>query len=211
MPMVNSMTKKIFATALILSVALGGLTACSSQNDTKPAASSSASATKSTPADTTQKDKQKVASTYQSFLEQLYQVKDADVQAAIKKATEGESDLNDGAKKRVLASLEQSFPFLKKLDVEGYSLDDQARTYGAMLTLGAAASTSDIVVDIPASSVTVKGDYAQVDTSKISIKVDGKESDPTKAAAQIQLERKNGEWLINPKTIASDSSSSTGE
>lgn len=199
------MKRKLAASVIILTVAFGGLTACSNQAGTSPEASKPAASASKTPAGETKEQKEAVvAKTYKDFLDSLYKVQDADVQATISKYAPANAKLNDESKTTLLDGLRTEFPFLKKVDVEGYTLDQQGKAYGSLLTVGTkvSASKSEIVLRIPPTAVTLNGDDALIDLQKIDVLINGKVSDPA-ASQSVQLHKDKGEWLIDPQTITS--------
>lgn len=195
------MKRKLAASVIILTVAFGGLTACSNQTTAAPeTAKPTATASKTPAVDTKEQNATAAAATYKEFITELYKVQDGDVQASIKKHSAGSTELNDETKTKLLDGLREDFPVLNKLYVKNYSLDQQAKIYGSLLSLGAAVKKDDVTIRVPSSAVEVTGSSAVLDGSKVDVVADGQPVEST-YEQYVQLYKVDGEWLIDPESL----------
>jgi hypothetical protein len=195
------MKRKLAASVIILTVAFGGLTACSNQTASAPEKSTPTATASKTPAvDTKEQNATAAASTYKEFLTDLYKVQNADVQAAVKKYSDGSTELNDETKTKLLDGLRTEFPFLNSLYIKGYTLDEQGKLYGSLLSLGAAVKKNDVTIRVPSSAVDASEKSAVLDGSQVDVVVDGQ---PVKSTYEqsVQLYKVDGKWQIDPASL----------
>jgi hypothetical protein len=195
------MKRKLAASVIILTVAFGSLTACSNQTASAPEKSTpTATASKTPVVDTKEQNATAAAATYKEFITDLYKVQNADVQASIKKHSAGSTELNDETKTKLLDGLREDFPFLNKIYIKNYSLDEQAKIYGSLLSLGAAVKKNDVTIRVPSSAVDASERSAVLDGSQVNVMVDGA---PVKSTYEqnVQLYKVDGDWQIDPESL----------
>jgi len=192
--------KKILTATALSAALLVGLTACSGEN---PATIDRPNAPKSSQTATPKpvNDKQAVTTAYTGFLDQLYKTDNTELQTTLKDSVKNETSLTDEVKAKVVKTLEEKYPFLKKINTAGMTPDQIGPTYGTFLQLGAAANEAKakIDVEIPADAVEVSGDKATIDMSKATIKLNGEKS-ANAMGEKVKFSKVNGEWLIEPDT-----------
>ncbi len=202
----------VATTALVVALALSGCTNSTSV-ESGESGTTSQSTSQSGAQSGSSSDQEAVATVYGTLLTSIVGM-DQDKVNEVISAQEEEvkdkdvSDVSDADLTKYGDQLLEVAPLLSLINVEGKSALERYVSYASVLLSGQTLASSledesSADVDVPMTAVTVSGDTATIDLSKVTVA--GKNG-----SGAITLVKKNGSWLVD-SSISSTSTSESGE
>jgi hypothetical protein len=202
---------KVFTLSLALTVPLL-LSGCSGSSPTpdigtpSPAVTSSSTASPDATQADTEPDTLAVTSVFKEFMTGAFTIND-DERTELLAAFQVDREWTDEDKENILLVMEEIMPELSLVDSSNITADEKAEAYFSAISY-ANGTDSGIELNVPSDAVTVNGDQASIDLSKVTAIIEGEDVAIDYvleiSSSTVDLVKVDGNWLLNAKSLIAE-------